>query len=94
MKPGNIGVALCIAAALTSMLSYADDHRKERRDDRKIDSGMRAVPIGKGVGQPEYGWRYFTDAREGTAVVISPSGDYYYSSGEGLKLVFKAITAV
>ncbi len=45
------------------------------------------------IGEPGHGWRYFSDAREARAVVISPSGDYYYSRGEGLQLVLKS-TAV
>ena len=52
---------------------------------------MQAVSTGTKVGQPGYRWRYFVDAREGRAVVISPSGDYFYSHGKGLALVFKAI---
>jgi hypothetical protein len=54
---------------------------------------MQAVSIGTKVGEPSYGWRYFADAHEGRAVVISPGGDYYYSHGEGLMLVFKATNA-
>ena len=93
MNPINIGVVLGVAAAIASMPSYADDHRKESRGNRRIDSGMQAVAIGTKVGEPSYGWRYFADAHEGRAVVISPGGDYYYSHGEGLMLVFKATTA-
>lgn len=93
MKPINIGVVLGLAVAMASISSYADDHRKEPRGNLRIDSGMQAVSIGTKVGEPGYGWRYFADAHEGRAVVISPSGDYYYSHGEGLKLVFKATTS-
>jgi len=93
MKPINIGVVLGVAAAMASIPSHADAHRKEHRGNRRIDAGMQAVSIGTKVGKPGYGWRYFTDAHEGRAVVISPGGDYFYSHGEGLKLVFKATTA-
>jgi hypothetical protein len=54
---------------------------------------MRAVAITAKAGEPGHGWRYFSDARRSRAVVISPSGDYYYSHGEGLQLVFKASAA-
>jgi hypothetical protein len=93
MKPINIGVVLGIAAAMASIPSYADDHRNERRGNLRIDSGMQAVATSTRAGQPGYGWRYFADSHEGRAVVISPGGDYYYSHGEGLMLVFKATTA-
>ena len=93
MKPINIGVVLGVAAAMASIPSHADAHRKEHRGNRRIDAGMQAVSIGTKVGKPGYGGRYFTDAHEGRAVVISPGGDYFYSHGEGLKLVFKATTA-
>ena len=35
-----------------------------------------------------HGWRYFSDPATRRAVVISPQGDYYYSSrGKGLHWV-------
>lgn len=90
MKPGNVAVVLGVAAAITSMPSHADDHRKEARGIHRVDSGMQAVSIDTTSGQPGDGWRYFADARKGRAVVISPGGDYFYSQGKGLSLVFKA----
>lgn len=51
---------------------------------------MQAVSIDTTTGQPGHGWRYFADAREGRAVVISPGGDYFYSRGKGLCLVYDA----
>ena len=42
------------------------------------------------AGEPGHGWQYFSDVRRHRAVVISPDGDYYYSRGKGLELVFKA----
>ena len=90
MNLSNIGVALCLATAVTSIPSYAGDHRKESRDNRHDGSAMQAVTVAAKAGEPGYGWRYFSDPRRNRAVVISPSGDYYYSQGEGLKLVFKA----
>lgn len=90
MKPISIAFVLGLAAALTSFPSHADGPRKGTGAKSRVDTGMQAIAVRKKVGQPGYGWRYFADAREGRAVVISPKGDYYYSEGEGLKLVFKA----
>lgn len=93
MNLSNIGVVLCLAATATSFSAYAGDHRKESRRNRHVESGMQIVAVRAKFGEPGHGWQYFTDARAGRAVVISPSGNYYYSHGEGLKLVFKASDA-
>ena len=50
---------------------------------------MQAVAVATSSGQPGHGWRYFIDARKHRALVISPEGDYVYSRGKGLDLVFK-----
>lgn len=93
MKPNSIAVVLSVVATMMSVPSHADDSRKEASDSHRIDTGMQAVSTNTVVGQPGYGWRYFTDARKGRAVVISPGGDYFYSQGKGLALVFKATGA-
>lgn len=93
MNYSTIGVALCLAATATSLSAYAGEHRKASRDNRHRASDMQAVAVAAKAGQPGHGWQYFSDARRGRAVVISPGGDYYYSHGEGLKLVFKASAA-
>lgn len=93
MKHIKIGIALGVAGAMASVPSSADSHRKDPGGARWIDSCMQEVSIGSEVGQPGHGWRYFSDAHEGRAVVISPGGDYYYSHGDGLTLVFKATTS-
>lgn len=93
MKPNYLALVLGIAVAMANMPSYADDHGKETWRNDHIGSGMHAIPIAATVGQPGYGWRYFADSREGRAVVISPSGDYFYSQGQGLTRVFKASRA-
>ncbi|QLQ03824.1 MAG: hypothetical protein HZY77_14635 [Thiobacillus sp.] len=90
MKPCNIAGVLSVVATMMSMPSYADNPREEAGDSHRIDSDMQAVSTDATIGQPGYGWRYFVDARKGTAVVISPKGDYFYSHGKGLTLVFKA----
>lgn len=93
MKPSNIAVVLSAAATMMSMPSHADDPRKEPGGSHRIDSGMQAVTTDTTIGQPGYGWRYFVDARKGRGVVISPKGDYFYSHGKGLALVFKTTDA-
>lgn len=90
MKLGNIGMPLVLAAAMVGVSSYAGDHRKESKVRRHAAAGMQAIPVSPPAGEPGHGWRYFSDAREARAVVISPNGDYYYSDGDGLQLVFKA----
>lgn len=93
MKLSNVGVALSLAAAMIGVSSYAGDHRRESKGHRHAAVGMRAVFVSPKVGEPGHGWRYFSDARHARAVVISPNGDYYYSHGEGLQLVFKSTAA-
>lgn len=93
MKPSHFAVVLGVAAAMMSMSSHADDHRKKSRSHHRAHSGMRTVVTRTKSGQPGHGWRYFADAREGRAVVISPDGDYFYSEGNGLALVYKATGA-
>lgn len=93
MKLSNISVALYLAAAMTGVSSYAGEHHKESRDKRHQASAMQAVAVMARPGEPAHGWQYFSDARRSRAVVISPNGDYYYSHGEGLELVFKASRA-
>ena len=94
MTLGNIGVALSLAAAMIGVSSYAGDHRRESKGHhRHAAAGMQAVSVSPKVGEAGHGWQYFSDARNARAVVISPNGDYYYSHGEGLQLVFKATAA-
>ncbi len=90
MKLSNIGVALGIAAATIGLAAHAGDYRKAAKDHRHAASGMQAVAISPKAGEPGHGWQYFSDARKARAVVISPNGDYYYSRGDGLQLVYKS----
>lgn len=93
MNLSNLGTALCIAAAMTGVSSYAGEHRQESQDKRHQASTLQAVGVAAKPGEPAHGWHYFSDARGSRAVVISPGGDYYYSHGKGLELVFKATGA-
>jgi hypothetical protein len=90
MKLNNIGVALGIAAAAIGPAAHAGDHHKASKDHRQAASGMLAVAVSPQAGEPGNGWQYFTDVRQARAVVISPNGDYFYSRGDGLQLVYKS----
>lgn len=83
-------VTMCLAAAATCVGAYAGDHGKPSHDQRARSSRMQPVAVTTKPGEPAHGWQYFSDARHGRAVVISPGGDYYYSQGDGLMLVFQA----
>jgi hypothetical protein len=90
MSSSSVAAVLSVAAAVTALSAQAEDRRKDARDSHRIASGMRVIANGSAVGQPGHGWRYFADARRGRAVVISPSGDYYYNShGRGFNLVHR-----
>ncbi len=53
-----------------------------------FDYRMEAVVHDATADTPGYGWRYFSDPSARRAVVISPQGDYYYSTqGKGLRWV-------
>ena len=93
MNPRHLAVVLGIAAAIASISAHADAHRKAAKELRRTSTGMHTVVVHAKRGEPAHGWRYFSDAREGRAVVISPGGDYFYSHGDGLELVYKAATA-
>ncbi len=93
MKLGNIGVAIGIAAATVGLAAHASDHRKASKEHRDTAAGMQVVAVAPQAGEPGHGWQYFSDPRKARAVVISPNGDYYYSRGKGLQLVFKSAPA-
>lgn len=93
MKPVHLALVLGVAAAMTCVSAQASDHRKAARSRHKADFAMKVVPVHPKKGQPGHGWRYFADARDTRAVVISPGGEYYYSEGGGLELVYKPTRA-
>ena len=88
-------IALLTATISTPLL--AGEHQHHPNHERQPVTGMRATD-GHSQGMqavvhsatsdaPGYGWRYFTDPAVSRAVVISPQGDYYYSSGKGLRWI-------
>lgn len=93
MKPIHAAALLGVVAALTVMPSRAHDAKQKVARHRHAYSDMRVVHVHTKQGQAGHGWRYFADAKEGRAVVISPGGDYFYSEGQGLTLVHKAADA-
>lgn len=88
MNLSNIGLVLSLTTAVTVLPSCSGADRNDSTADRHGQSEMQAVAVGAMPGEPGHGWRYFTEVREGRAVVISPNGNYYYSDGAGLQLVF------
>lgn len=64
-----------------------------RPDPAQAGNGHRASPVLRAVlnsSQPQdaaYGWRYFSNPRAVHAVVISPSGEYFLSRGDGLRQI-------
>lgn len=63
------------------------DERSDRRSSAGDGSAMAPVVVSAAAGQPGEGWRYYSDAAAGRAVVISPEGDYYLNRGKGLQQV-------
>ena len=51
MNLGNLGVALCLAAAMTG-IAYAGDHRRESQNDRHHGSAMQALTVAAKAGDP------------------------------------------
>lgn len=88
MKPGIVAVLIGVAAATAGVTAHADEHRDKARAHHRESSGLQAIAHAAQTGEPGHGWRYFADARHGRAVVISPGGDYFYSRGKGLDLVY------
>lgn len=83
----------------TESTSRSTEMRAARRDDRHDHayparefhaSGMQIVPTTAGPGEPGHGWQYFSDSAAGSAVVISPQGEYFLSRGKGLRLISTA----
>ena len=83
-----------LAAAISTPVLAGDREHDQRRDHQQVsdmrtadgfDQGMQPVVHSAASQAPGYGWRYFSDPVARRAVVISPQGDYYYSSrGKGL----------
>lgn len=102
MQSNHLLASLAALALFAAGPALADNDHHDNRDrhDRHhtmqsphadaTDQGMREVVNGASEGEPAYGWRYFADAGEHRAVVISPQGDYYFSRGKGPRWVAAA----
>ena len=89
-------IALLAAALSTPVLAADREHNPQRdrqhashkRTAGGFDNGMQVVTNSASPDATGHGWRYFSDPATRRAVVISPQGDYYYSSrGKGLHWV-------
>lgn len=95
-------LGMLVAFSGLSSLAYAHEHDRDgdarqrsvhHRSNSMQESayggvgGMLAVPATAAPGEPGYAWQYFSDSTAGTAVVISPHGEYFFSRGDGLRLV-------
>jgi hypothetical protein len=88
-------LALCSIRARRSVaVVRAQQHRRGARSCSRHGGRLFARwRPSQGVEAPSSRDDYFFDAREARAVVISPSGDYYYSRGERLQLVLNSTAA-
>lgn len=98
MKTTPLLASIALLAATLSTPALAADRAHKPQRDRQhaaqphaadgFDRGMQEVDHGTALDAPAHGWRYFSDPAARRAVVISPQGDYYYSSrGQGLQWV-------
>ncbi|MGP1629123.1 MAG: hypothetical protein ACTS5V_04230 [Giesbergeria sp.] len=96
MQPTSLlaSIALLAASISTPLLATDREHDQARqnateaRSEDGFDHGMKVVANSAAADSPGYGWQYFSDPAARRAVVISPQGDYYYSShGKGLRWI-------
>ncbi|MEP7281829.1 MAG: hypothetical protein ABI696_07600 [Rubrivivax sp.] len=85
----TIAIATVFASAAAAVQpALAKPRQTATRDARGnqaigADPVLQAVPNGSLPDQASYGWQYFSDPRAARAVVISPSGEYFLSLGDG-----------
>jgi len=53
------------------------------RHAARVEPALREVANTSLPDQASFGWQYFSDPRAVRAVVISPSGEYFLSRGDG-----------
>ena len=87
MTSTNFLTALTIASALVSGVVVAGSAQAKTRDHKQTSPVLQVVPTSSVQGQAAYGWQYFSHPRAVHAVVISPSGEYFLSRGDGPKQV-------
>lgn len=87
MTSTNLLTAITIATALVSGAVLAESAQAKNRDDKQPSPVLQEVPNSSLPGQASYGWQYFSNPRAAHAVVISPSGEYFLSRGDGPKQI-------
>lgn len=82
-----------LGAALFSVAAWAAQPRSDDQQAHGARTAWQQVPVETRPGDAAHGWRYFVQPGAHRAVVISPSGDYFYGQGQGLARVFTASRA-
>lgn len=87
MTSTNLLTAITIATALVSGVAVAGSAQAKSGGHKKASPVLQVVSNTSLPGQSSYAWQYFSNPRAAHAVVISPSGEYFLSRGDGLKQI-------
>lgn len=87
MTSTNLLTAVTIATALVSGVAVAGSAHAKSGDHKRASPVLQVVSNTSLPGQASYGWQYFSNSRAAHAVVISPSGEYFLSRGNGPKQI-------
>lgn len=87
MTSSNLSTVVAIATALVIGALVAGSAQARTRDHQQASPVLRVVPNGSQPGHVSYGWQYFSNPTAVHAVVISPSGEYFLSRGDGPRQV-------
>ncbi len=79
--------AITITTALVSGALVAGSVQAKSGDHKRASPVLQVVSNNSLPGQVSYGWQYFSNPRAAQAVVISPSGEYFLSRGNGPKQI-------
>lgn len=86
----RFSIALAAAAALAGAAALAHQAPSAARQQhaqhhhaQHAGPALHVVANDSAPGEASYGWQYFSDPRALRAVVISPSGEYFLSRGDG-----------
>ena len=93
MNLNSIGIALCLAAATASFFVTRAIIARRRATIVTPSRPCSSSPSTHAPGSQPWVAILQRCARRHRAVVISPDGDYYYSRGKGLELVYKGAGA-
>ncbi|MBK7060198.1 MAG: hypothetical protein IPI03_23280 [Rubrivivax sp.] len=87
MTSTNLLTAVTIVTALVSGVAVAGSAQAKSGDHKRASPVLQVVSNTSLPGQASYGWQYFSNSRAAHAVVISPSGEYFLSRGNGPKQI-------